>query len=74
MARATCDRANPGKKVAARGAGQTNELIRLKLGGLIATVVGFNLFGESMVAPPHQCASHVNSDFIISVFANKRRV
>ena len=44
VARVTCDRANPCKKVVAKGARQTNGRIQLKLGGLIATTVAVSPF------------------------------
>ena len=40
------------KKKVARGAGQTNGRIRLRLGGLIATMGGLNPFKYATVAPP----------------------
>ena len=45
VARAMCDRANPCKKAVAKDAGQANGRIRLRLGGLIATIIGLNLLG-----------------------------
>ena len=42
----------PLEKHVAKGAGQTDGGIRLKLGGLIATMGGLNLSGYPMVAPP----------------------
>ena len=47
VARATChiDRANHCKKVLAKGAGQTDGRIRLKLSGLLATIGGLTLLG-----------------------------
>ena len=52
VARAMCDCANTCKEVVARGAGQTNERIWLKLDGLIATMGGLNPFGQARKAPP----------------------
>ena len=54
MARSTCDRENPCKKVVAQGAGQTNRQIRLTLGGLIATMGGLNRWGVSDGGAPFE--------------------
>ena len=73
VARATCDRASPFKKVVARGAGQTKGRIQLKLGGLIATLGRLN-WGEQRWRLHHTCEMNVNSDFIMSVLAEERLV
>ena len=83
VARVTCDRANPCKKVVAKGARQTNGRIQLKLGGLIATTVAVSpflpfssltLLGKRRWCPLHSCGRHVNSDFIIPFFFCARTV
>ena len=64
----------PLQKNCTPGSGQTNKRTRLKLGGLIATVDGLHPWERRRWRPLHTCGRHVNSDFIISVFAYERRV
>ena len=63
----------PLQNIVARSAGQTNERIRLKLGGPIATMVGLNLLGgKRRWRPLHKCERHMNVNLINSLFAQER--
>ena len=53
------------KKIVAQGAGQANGRIRLKLGGLIATMGGLSPWGGRRCGLFCTCNSHVKPDFII---------
>ena len=70
---ATCDRANPCKKVVAQGAIQTNGRIRLKLFMSIVKLGGQLPLDNQRWRPLGTCHRHVRSDFINSFIAPERR-